>query len=224
MRELLFRPPNGKAVLVDAFAPWCGPCRQIEPHLKECAKKYSDQLSVLKYNVESGNNNDLKVEMLLQGVMVSGLPTLVLYNDGRPIASHSGVITRVDLEKWLEKHLINKVGEFRPEVGMSTSANQVKWEGTAAKEKASSEVTASKKGFVSFASQFAADEYALTENRQPAEMHCVGGVCRRRLTRAPEKASSGVAGSKKGLVSFASHFGVDDYALTENHQSAGMQR
>lgn len=182
MRDLLFRPPEGKAVLVDAFAPWCGPCKLIEPHLDECAEKYSDQLSVVKYNVEGGNNKNLKVEMLLGGVMVRGLPTLLIYNDGIPLASHSGVMTKAELEEWLEKQ-ITKMDELTSELGKSTPAN-LKKKDTEEKDKASLGVTGSKKGFVSFASQFLVDDYAVTGSRRPAGKQgwdCVDGVCRRSL-------------------------------------------
>jgi thiol-disulfide isomerase/thioredoxin len=55
----------------------CGPCKLIEPLITSTAEKYSAQLSILKYDVEGPNNQGLKVEMLLQGVRVSGLPTLM---------------------------------------------------------------------------------------------------------------------------------------------------
>ena len=73
------------------------------------AKKYSDQLSIIKYDVESGNNKDLKVELLLQGVMISGLPTLVIYHEGKPLKTHSGMITEEGLNEWLHEHLFSRM-------------------------------------------------------------------------------------------------------------------
>eukprot|EP00571_Detonula_confervacea_P006201 CAMPEP_0172319532 /NCGR_PEP_ID=MMETSP1058-20130122/37935_1 /TAXON_ID=83371 /ORGANISM="Detonula confervacea, Strain CCMP 353" /LENGTH=205 /DNA_ID=CAMNT_0013034603 /DNA_START=26 /DNA_END=643 /DNA_ORIENTATION=+ len=152
MKDLLFQPSEGKAVLVDAYAPWCGPCKLIEPYLDECAKKYSDQLSVIKYDVEGNNNKDLKVEMLLQGVMVRGLPTLLLYNDGIPLATHSGAIKETELHKWLEDNLSSKMDELEP-------GNAKQNEGPPQEEVVNDDATGTKRGFVSFG--FEKDDYSL---------------------------------------------------------------
>eukprot|EP00584_Thalassiosira_punctigera_P023786 CAMPEP_0172551394 /NCGR_PEP_ID=MMETSP1067-20121228/39037_1 /TAXON_ID=265564 ORGANISM="Thalassiosira punctigera, Strain Tpunct2005C2" /NCGR_SAMPLE_ID=MMETSP1067 /ASSEMBLY_ACC=CAM_ASM_000444 /LENGTH=158 /DNA_ID=CAMNT_0013339179 /DNA_START=326 /DNA_END=802 /DNA_ORIENTATION=+ len=158
MKDLLFQPIKSKAVLVDAYAPWCGPCKLIEPYLDECAKKYSDQLSIVKYDVEGNNNKNLKVEMLLQGVMVRGLPTLVLYNNGNPLAIHSGVITETELEDWLNDSLFSKMVESESEVMQFTRNKLQEEEKKEADEKGAN---GEKRGFVSFASRSGRDDYAL---------------------------------------------------------------
>jgi len=153
MRDLLFKPSEGKAVLVDAYAPWCGPCKLIEPYLNGCAEKYSDQLSVIKYDVEGDNNKDLKVEMLLQGVMVRGLPTLVLYNDGMPLATHSGVIKETELEEWLEDNLLSKIAE------LDGPSNAKRKNVGVQKEVVNDDATTKKRGLVSFGLE--KDDYML---------------------------------------------------------------
>jgi len=171
MKDLLFQPPEGKAVLVDACAPWCGPCKLIEPYLNEAAKKHSDQLSILKYDVEGDNNKNLKVEMLLQGVMVRGLPTLVLYNNGKPLATHSGAITQNGLEEWLEDNLFSKMEEFDAEVEKQLQQSTTTTVESKKKQKQQNEgdkvdedgVIGEKRGFVSFASQ-GPDDYMLSAN------------------------------------------------------------
>ncbi|KAL9181795.1 hypothetical protein ACHAXT_012138 [Thalassiosira profunda] len=151
MIELLFRPPDGRAVLVDAQ-----PCKLIEPYLENCAKKHSDKLSVVKYDVEGGNNDNLKVELLLQGVMISGLPTLVLYNNGAPLATHSGVITEEGLEKWIDDNLFSRMVEI--------GAGKMHSEAESTKDPDGDDsATASKRGFVSFASQ-TDDDYMLSSS------------------------------------------------------------
>jgi len=161
MRELLFAPSDtSKAVLVDACAPWCGPCKLIEPYLRDCAEKYSNQLSVIKYNVESGNNSNLQVEMLLQGVRVQGLPTLLLYNNGSPVASHSGAITQNDLEDWLEENLVRMQEEFEQQSISEAVKSKLAEESKDDEEEDGANV-GSKRGFVSFASQFDGDDYML---------------------------------------------------------------
>ncbi|KAL7510353.1 hypothetical protein ACHAXN_012000 [Cyclotella atomus] len=156
MNHLLFCPDKGRprSVLVDAFTSWCGPCKLIEPYLVNCATNHSGKLSVLKYNVEDPNTKNLKVEMLLQGVMIRGLPTLVLYHDGKPLATHSGAITENELNAWLDEHLFSKIDTF--EAGQELG-------GEVAKKKVPGSKNASaKRGFVSMTSQFGSDDYMLS--------------------------------------------------------------
>lgn len=127
------------------------------------ANKYSDQLSVLKYDVEGDNNKNLKVEMLLQGVLVRGLPTLVLYHNGQPLATHSGVITETGLEEWLEENLFSMKDEFEAEVRQqSTTTNSGQQEEPNKAEESDESATGKKRGFVSFGSQFGQDDYMLS--------------------------------------------------------------
>ncbi|KAL7493495.1 hypothetical protein ACHAWT_006043, partial [Skeletonema menzelii] len=157
MKDLLFSPPpdSPSAVLVDAYTQWCGPCKLIEPllqNLHTTSPKYSsNQLSILKYDVEGSNHQNLKVELLLQGVRVSGLPTLMLFWRGQVVATHSGVISKEGLEDWLD-------GNFDVVATMRKNEEEVK-----KGEKEEEDVTASKKrGFISFASQYGMDDYAIS--------------------------------------------------------------
>lgn len=168
MSEMLFRPTDGRAVLLDAYAPWCGPCKLIEPYLEGCAEKYSDKLSVVKYDVEGDNNANLKVEMLLGGVMVRGLPTLVLYHDGNALATHSGVITEGKLEGWLEEHLFsvhlddvkNSVVE-KEAVAVVAAAKAKTTTAGQTTEEPEKDAAGSKRGFVSFGGCSELDDYML---------------------------------------------------------------
>jgi thioredoxin 1 len=96
---------KNKAVLVDAFAPWCGPCKLIEPILEKAATKWSERISVVKYNVEGSDNRDVKLEMVLQGVMPSSLPSLILFQDGKAIATRNGALTEEELDDFLAAEL-----------------------------------------------------------------------------------------------------------------------
>uniref|UniRef100_A0A7S2M638 Thioredoxin domain-containing protein n=1 Tax=Skeletonema marinoi TaxID=267567 RepID=A0A7S2M638_9STRA len=166
MKNLLFSTPpdSPSAVLVDAYTQWCGPCKLIEPLITSTAEKYSNQLSILKYDVEGSNNQDLKVELLLQGVRVSGLPTLILYWEGEPVASHSGVISEEGLEDWLEVNLfsnneLNRQSVVGNDGGAVTKTKEVNNNSEGTDEEIA---TAPKRGFVSFASQYGKDDYALS--------------------------------------------------------------
>ena len=108
------------------------------------AKKYSDKLSVIKYDVEGNNNANLKIELLLQGTRISGLPTLMLYLDGKQLASHSGMITQQGLEDWLDVNLFSK------NLDSTTNIKPTK-----------DDTTSNKRGFVSFAAS-GVDDYMLS--------------------------------------------------------------
>mmetsp|Transcript_27788 Transcript_27788/g.41836 ORF Transcript_27788/g.41836 Transcript_27788/m.41836 type:complete len:249 (-) Transcript_27788:153-899(-) len=167
MKNLLFSTPpdSPSAVLVDAYTQWCGPCKLIEPLITSTAQKYSNQLSILKYDVEGSNNQDLKMELLLQGVRVSGLPTLILYWKGEPVATHSGVISEEGLEHWLEVNLFSNGELNRQSVGSNDGGAMTKKtkEVYNNSEGTDEEIaTAPKRGFVSFASQYGKDDYALS--------------------------------------------------------------
>ena len=110
--------------------------------------------------MEGSNNQDLKVEMLLQGVRVAGLPTLILYWRGEPVASHSGVILEEEMENWLDVNLFSndKLDRSNYNGSVVTKQNEAS-EGAGEEEE---EVAAvAKRGFVSFASQHGRDDYAL---------------------------------------------------------------
>lgn len=100
---------------------------------------------------------DLKVELLLQGVMVRGLPTLILYHNGKPLDTHSGAITEQGLENWLQDNLFSKIDKVEAEDIQSTTSEMKKREEPKAEEKEEPK----KRGFVSFTAQI--DDYMLSE-------------------------------------------------------------
>ena len=113
------------------------------------AKKYSDKLSVIKYDVEGDNNANLKIELLLQGTRISGLPTFMIYQDGKPLAAHSGMITQQGLEDWLDANLFSK------NLVSTTNIKPAKEDNAA-----NDATTINKRGFVSFAN--GVDDYMLS--------------------------------------------------------------
>jgi thioredoxin 1 len=100
-----FMTKNSKTVLVDACAKWCGPCKLIEPFLVNAALKYEQDLDVVKLDVEAKNNGGVKVEFLLSGVMPEALPSLILFRDGKHLATHTGALTQEQLNDFIEAHL-----------------------------------------------------------------------------------------------------------------------
>ena len=82
---------QSKLVLVDFWAEWCGPCKQIAPTLEELAEKYSKNLSVCKIDVDSNR------ELALQ-YNVRSIPSLMIFKNGEMVDSLIGAVGLEELE------------------------------------------------------------------------------------------------------------------------------
>ena len=83
-KELL---ASGKPVVIDFWAPWCGPCRSIAPIIEELATAYEDRAIIGKYDVDEGD--ELSVEFGIRNI-----PTILFFKDGQMVDKHVGTITR----------------------------------------------------------------------------------------------------------------------------------
>ena len=77
-------------VLVDFHADWCGPCKMLAPTVKQVAGEYREQLKVIKIDVDK--NQQLSVKYAIRGV-----PTLILFKEGKILWQQSGVMSYSDL-------------------------------------------------------------------------------------------------------------------------------
>mgnify|MGYP006235088717 FL=1 len=82
---------NDKLVLVDFWAEWCGPCKQISPRLEELANKYSENLTVCKVNVDE--NRELAIEY-----NIISIPALIIFKSGEMVDSLIGAVSLEELE------------------------------------------------------------------------------------------------------------------------------
>ena len=80
-----------KLVLVDFWAEWCGPCKQIAPTLEELAEKYSENLSICKVDVDANR------ELALQ-YNVRSIPSLMVFKNGEMVDSLIGAVSLEELE------------------------------------------------------------------------------------------------------------------------------
>lgn len=85
-------------VLVDFWAPWCMPCRFLEPILSEVAKEYEGKLKVGKLNVDENP----EIAMAYQ---VTSIPNLKIFKNGRLVDEIGGVVPKATIIKRLKKHL-----------------------------------------------------------------------------------------------------------------------
>ncbi len=85
-------------VLVDYWAEWCGPCKQIAPALEEIADEMDASITVAKLNIDDNPVTPTKFG-------VRGIPTLMLFKDGRVAATKVGALPKGKLVEWIESVL-----------------------------------------------------------------------------------------------------------------------
>ena len=89
---------NEKAVLVDFFATWCGPCKMLSPVLEGVAEKMKDKVTIVKVDVD--RSPDLAAKF---GVM--SIPTMIMFKNGRQVDAFSGYMPEANLMANIERNL-----------------------------------------------------------------------------------------------------------------------
>ena len=84
--------------LVDFWAEWCGPCKQLAPILEEISNEMSDQLVVAKHNIDDHPNQPTKFG-------VRGIPTMLLFKGGELKATKVGATTKSNIVSWIKENL-----------------------------------------------------------------------------------------------------------------------
>ncbi|UCC96017.1 MAG: thioredoxin [Candidatus Omnitrophota bacterium] len=88
-------------VLVDFWAPWCGPCKAITPHIEELAKDLEGKLKICKLNVDEAPEIATKYTVM-------SIPTLMIFKDGKAMDKRVGAMKRNDLRKFIHPYIIQK--------------------------------------------------------------------------------------------------------------------
>lgn len=85
-------------VLVDVWAPWCGPCRMVGPAVQRIAEKMPDRFKLVMANME-------EFEETAQRFNIKATPTLLIFNNGEEVVRRSGAMMEAQIAKWLDENL-----------------------------------------------------------------------------------------------------------------------
>lgn len=83
-------------VVVDFWAEWCGPCKQMSPHLEAVSEEMADKVKVAKINVDEN-------PMVASKYGVRGMPTLMVFKDGKVAATHLGAMSKQAIADWIKQ-------------------------------------------------------------------------------------------------------------------------
>ena len=89
---------SNQPVLVDFYADWCGPCKMLAPILKQVKDELKDSIKIVKIDVD-------KNQVLASKYQVRGVPTMVLFKNGKQLWRQSGVLQKNDIIAVIKQHL-----------------------------------------------------------------------------------------------------------------------
>ena len=89
---------SDKPIVVDFWAEWCGPCKQIGPTLEEISNEMANEITIAKHNIDNEPNTPAKYG-------VRGIPTMLLFKGGELKATKVGATTKSNIVSWIKKNI-----------------------------------------------------------------------------------------------------------------------
>ena len=89
---------SSKPVLVDFWAEWCGPCRQLSPILDDLSNELGEKVTIVKVNIDESPEAPGKYG-------VRGIPTMILFKNGEAVATKVGALPKTQLKAWIEEQV-----------------------------------------------------------------------------------------------------------------------
>ncbi|ETA52948.1 thioredoxin [Ponticoccus alexandrii] len=85
-------------VVVDFWAEWCGPCKQIGPALEELSEEMDGKVKIVKIDVDNNPNT-------AAAMGVRGIPALFIFKDGQPVSNRAGAAPKAALQSWITESI-----------------------------------------------------------------------------------------------------------------------
>ncbi|MBR5069255.1 MAG: thioredoxin [Bacteroidales bacterium] len=89
---------SDKLVVIDFWAPWCGPCQRLSPIVEQLAEEYEDKAEICKYNVDEGEDLTAKFG-------IRNIPVVILIKNGEVVGKKVGLAAKADLQKLIDANL-----------------------------------------------------------------------------------------------------------------------